>query len=295
MSKISKNAIIEEGAVIGENVEIGHFSVIKSGACIEEGCRIGDRCTIGSKVRLGRNNVIHSDVLMRGEIKIGNDNEFLPGCKLGYFAKCIANPHFEGKIVIGNHNFFGENTVVNLSEDNEGCLNATRIADRCYFMNNVIVHHDCQIGFSSVLPDCANYCYDTVICSGAVCNGYVVVGKGANIGANSSIHHELKVGCCARVGLNSAVVHNVLPFSTYAAQRTLVGHIKMFPAFYKNSGGFITSLLEYLVGGDDFAHKSEEIKKRLLQETDEERRQILVIMLSFWETLDVKAKIAKAK
>ncbi|SFV67228.1 Acyl-[acyl-carrier-protein]--UDP-N-acetylglucosamine O-acyltransferase [hydrothermal vent metagenome] len=101
MSKISKLALIEDGAVIGENVEIGPFCFISSKTTIGEGTSIAANTCIYGKTTIGKNNKIFShavigsipqDLKFNGEdveLIIGDDNTireftlFNPGTKGG--------------------------------------------------------------------------------------------------------------------------------------------------------------------------------------------------------------------
>ena len=101
MSKISKLAVIEDGAIIGENVEIGPFCFISSQTIIGEGTTIAANSCIYGKTIIGKDNRIFShavigsipqDLKFNGEdveLIIGDNNTireftlFNPGTKGG--------------------------------------------------------------------------------------------------------------------------------------------------------------------------------------------------------------------
>jgi len=53
MTKIESTAIIEPGAIIGENCYIGHFTLIRSSATIGDNSQIRSHCYIGEDVVIG--------------------------------------------------------------------------------------------------------------------------------------------------------------------------------------------------------------------------------------------------
>ena len=58
MTKIESTAVIEEGAIIGENCYIGHFTLIRKGATIGNNTQIRSHCYIGEDVRIGNHVLI---------------------------------------------------------------------------------------------------------------------------------------------------------------------------------------------------------------------------------------------
>ena len=56
--KIHPTAIIEDGAVLGADVEIGPYSLIGPQVVIGDGCRILGHAVLTSRVTLGPENVV---------------------------------------------------------------------------------------------------------------------------------------------------------------------------------------------------------------------------------------------
>ena len=53
MTKIESTSVIEDGAIIGENCYIGHFTLIRKGATIGNNTQIRSHCYIGEGVKIG--------------------------------------------------------------------------------------------------------------------------------------------------------------------------------------------------------------------------------------------------
>jgi len=178
--KISELAVIEEGAVIGEDVEIAPFCFISKNAVIGEGTTIAQNSCIYGKTTIGKNNRIFShavigsipqDLKFNGEdveLIIGDDNTireftlFNPGTKGG-----------GGKTIIGNHNLF---------------------------MGYVHLGHDVIIG---------NHC---ILANAATLAGHVELGDHVVIGGMTPVHQFVHVGDYAMVGGASALAQDIPPF-----------------------------------------------------------------------------------
>ena len=60
--KIHPTSIIDDGAIIGENTKIWHWSHICAGAKIGNNCSLGQNVFIGNKVEIGENTKIKNNV-----------------------------------------------------------------------------------------------------------------------------------------------------------------------------------------------------------------------------------------
>ena len=75
-----ESVVIDEGAIIGKDVKIWHFSHIMRDSIIGEGCNIGQNVVISSGVVLGRNVKVQNNVSVYTGV-ICEDDVFLgPSC-----------------------------------------------------------------------------------------------------------------------------------------------------------------------------------------------------------------------
>jgi len=222
--------MIEDGAIIAEDVKIGYYSIIKSGAKIGKGSIIGDFCYIDSGVSIGNNNVVGTAVHIKGNVQIGDSNYISDNTIIGLFGKHIGYHFYQGKVIIGNNNFIGNGcsidcgnnylsmekpellrySLIDLNQDKE-LEDTTIIGDRCYILNGVTIHHNCRIGLGD-LPNCANE-YDTIICSGCCLNGFVQVRKGAELSSGTFVREFTSLGEGCFTAMLQYVVKDVPPFS----------------------------------------------------------------------------------
>lgn len=212
---------IGEHVIIHENVTIGNNATIE--ADIPEGCIIGNNVTIKKGVLLGKNNIIHDNCVLRGNTIICDNNEFLPGCIIGFWPKDIGDHHYEGQLIIGDDNFFGENTIINVGEKTDkGDL--TKIGNGVYSMDKVTINHNDQIAVGNEIPDSPR-AFTTIISSGVSLAGHVEVGKGANLGMQTVAHQFSKIGAGAMIGMNANIAKNVPPFAKVIGTK-VVGYNK---------------------------------------------------------------------
>ncbi|MBP5353067.1 MAG: hypothetical protein J6Y91_04810 [Alphaproteobacteria bacterium] len=222
--------VIEKGAVLGENVVIGHHTVIKSGAKIGKNTVIGDFCYIDSDVIVGENNRIGTGVYLKGRVQIGNDNHILDNTVIGLSGKHIGYHFYKGRVIIGNRNFIGNGCAIDggnnhLSDKHPELLDyansdlpstedfedATVIGNRCYILNNVTIHHNCRVGLGNI-PD-GDTEFDTVICTGCCLNGFVQVRKGCELSSGTYIREFASVGEGVLTAMMTHVVKDVPPFA----------------------------------------------------------------------------------
>lgn len=60
-----ETAIIDEGAVVGDNTRIWHWVHICGGACIGERCSLGQNVFVGSDVVIGSNVKVQNNAVLR--------------------------------------------------------------------------------------------------------------------------------------------------------------------------------------------------------------------------------------
>ncbi len=159
---------------------------------------------IGDGVILGSGNRIDANVVITGNVVIGDSNWFCAGTIIGAAPEIRAiRPdsagHFEGSfagVVIGNNNVFRE-----ASQVHQGHKRATTIGDDVYIMNQVYVAHDCLLDSGVTLA------------SSVLLAGNVRVHRSANIGLGTTVHQGLEIGPLSMVGMGSVVTRPVPAFS----------------------------------------------------------------------------------
>ena len=180
MSKISPLAVVEEGAVIGKDVEIGAFCFISSEATIGDGTTIAQNSCIYGKTSIGKNNTIFSHSVLGSipqDLKYNGENV---------------------ELIIGDNNTIREFTLFNPGTKGGG--GKTIVGSHNLFMGYVHLGHDVIIG---------NHC---ILANAATLAGHVEMGDFAVIGGMTPIHQFVHIGTYAMVGGASALAQDVPPF-----------------------------------------------------------------------------------
>ncbi|MCJ7765795.1 MAG: acyl-ACP--UDP-N-acetylglucosamine O-acyltransferase [Thiovulaceae bacterium] len=180
MSMISPLAIIEDGAQIGENVEIAPFCFISGEAKIGDGTTIAHGSFVYGKTTIGKNNRIFSHAVLGS---VPQDLKF----------------HGEDvELIIGDNNTIREFTLFNPGTEGGGSV--TRVGDKNLFMAYVHLGHDVIIGSNCIFANAATLA------------GHVRVGNNAVIGGMTPVHQFVNIGDFAMVGGASALSQDIPPY-----------------------------------------------------------------------------------
>lgn len=180
MSLISPLAIIEDGAVIGDNVEIAAH------------------CFISAQTRIGEGTTIAHGACIYGKTTIGKNNRIFSHAVLGSIPQDLKFNGEDVELVIGDNNTIREFTLFNPGTEGGGSI--TKVGNNNLFMGYVHLGHDVIIGDNCILANCATLA------------GHVEMGNNAVIGGMTPIHQFVKIGDFAMVGGASALSQDVPPY-----------------------------------------------------------------------------------
>ena len=177
---ISPLAIIEDGAIIGDNVEIAPHCFISAQTTIGEGTTIAHGSCIYGKTTIGKNNRIFSHAV------------------LGSAPQDLKFNGEDVELIIGDNNTIREFTLFNPGTEGGGSI--TKVGNNNLFMGYVHLGHDVIIGDNCILANCATLA------------GHVEMGNNAVIGGMTPIHQFVKIGDFAMVGGASALSQDIPPY-----------------------------------------------------------------------------------
>jgi UDP-N-acetylglucosamine acyltransferase len=190
MSKISPLAFIEEGAIIGENVEIGPF------------------CFISSRSKIGNGTTIAASACIYGNTTIGENNTIFSHAVLGSVPQDLKYAGEEVELIIGNHNTIREFTLFNPGTAGGG--SKTVVGNHNLFMGYVHLGHDVIIGDHCILANAATLA------------GHVEMGNYAVVGGMTPIHQFVKIGDYAMIAGASALSQDVPPYCLVEGNRAVL-------------------------------------------------------------------------
>ena len=180
MNNIHKTAIIEEGAILGDNITIGAFTIIEK------------------DVKIGDGTVIDSHTLIAGKTTIGKNNHIFSYASIGTIPQDLKFNGEDVELIIGDNNKIREYTLFNPGTIGGGSI--TKIGDNNLFMGYVHVAHDCIIGSNCIFAN------------GATLAGHVECADFVVVGGLTPIHQFCKIGTQAMIGGASAVAQDIPPF-----------------------------------------------------------------------------------
>ncbi|MDP3286397.1 MAG: acyl-ACP--UDP-N-acetylglucosamine O-acyltransferase [Desulfobacterales bacterium] len=184
---IHETALINSGAEIDSNVDIGAYSIIGDNVFIGSGTVIGPHVVIDPFVTIGRN------------------------CRIFQYAAIGAVPQslkFEGEktyVKIGNGTIIREFVTIHRGTGFGGGI--TEVGEENFLMAYTHIAHDCRVGRKVVMAN------------NATLAGHITIGDHATIGGLVAVHQFVKIGEYAFVGGKSAVVKDVPPYVIAAGDR----------------------------------------------------------------------------
>ncbi|NOQ31999.1 MAG: acyl-ACP--UDP-N-acetylglucosamine O-acyltransferase [Helicobacteraceae bacterium] len=190
MSQISPLAIIEDGAVIGENVEIGPYCLISAKATIGDGTKIEQGACIYGKTTIGKNNRIFSYAV------------------IGSIPQDLKFNGEDVELIIGDDNTIREYTLFNPGTKGGGAK--TIIGSHNLFMGYVHIGHDVIIG---------NHC---ILANAATLAGHVEMGDYVVIGGMTPVHQFVHIGDYAMIAGASALAQDIPPYCMAEGNRAVL-------------------------------------------------------------------------
>ncbi|MFC1467697.1 acyl-ACP--UDP-N-acetylglucosamine O-acyltransferase [Verrucomicrobiota bacterium] len=178
-AQIHSTAIINDGAVIGENVKIGPY------------------CVIGSDVTIGDGTELYSHVVVDGYTFIGNDCKLHPFARIGGQTQDLKFKGGKPGVKVGDRTVIREYVTVNAAT-NDGEF--TTVGSDCLIMAYCHVAHCCQVGNRVIMANLAQL------------SGHVVVEDMATIEGSVGVVQFCRVGTMAFIGGGSLIRKDVPPY-----------------------------------------------------------------------------------
>lgn len=176
---IHPTAIVDQGATLGQEVEIGPYAVIGPGV------ELGDRCRLGPHVVLERN------------VRLGEDVTIGTASVLGSPPQDVRYRGEETFVEVGPRTVIREHSTVNRGSTATGL---TTIGADCYLMTYVHVAHDCRLGDGVTIANATQL------------SGHITVEDRVTLSGLIAVHQFVTIGCHAFVGGASRVNQDIPPY-----------------------------------------------------------------------------------
>lgn len=191
-------------------VSIHPSAVVSPRAELDTGVEVGPYAVIGPHVRIGRQTWIGPHAVIEGHTTIGSENRIFQFASVGAIPQDKKYRGEKSVLIIGDRNVIREFATLHPGTAGGGAV--TRIGDDNLFMAYSHVAHDCCIGNSVVLANCATL------------GGHVVVEDYVGIGGLVGIHQFVRIGESAYLGGGSMVSQDVPPYCLVNGNRAhLIG------------------------------------------------------------------------
>ncbi|PZU85177.1 MAG: acyl-[acyl-carrier-protein]--UDP-N-acetylglucosamine O-acyltransferase [Shinella sp.] len=188
-------AVVDDGAVIGENVKIGPF------------------CRVGSRVTLGDGSELISHVSVTGLTTIGRNAKIFPCAVIGGDPQSVHHAGEETTLTIGDNCTMREGVTMNTGTAEGG--GKTVVGNNNLFLANSHVAHDCILGDHIILSN------------NVMLAGHVKVEDRVILGGGSAVHQFTRIGRQAFIGGLSAVSYDVIPYGMLNGNPGILGGLNV--------------------------------------------------------------------
>ncbi|MBU0499611.1 MAG: acyl-ACP--UDP-N-acetylglucosamine O-acyltransferase [Gammaproteobacteria bacterium] len=183
---IDPRAVVDAGAELADDVEVGPFSVI------------------GPEVVIGPGTVVGPHVVIKGPTRIGRDNRIYQFASVGEDPQDKKYGGERTYLEIGDRNTIREYATIHRGTAQDQGL--TRIGNDVLLMAYTHVAHDCQIDDHVILSNAASL------------GGHVWVGDWAILSGFAMVHQFCHIGAHAFLAMGSAVSKDVPPYVLVSGQ-----------------------------------------------------------------------------
>jgi UDP-N-acetylglucosamine acyltransferase len=177
--RIHPTALVDSGAELGDDVEVGPF------------------VTVGEHVRIGRGTVVEAHASLAGWTTIGENCHVFQGACIGMPPQDVKYEPCRSYVRVGNSTQIREYVTIH---PGSGPEEVTHVGDNCLLMAYSHVAHNCVLEDHVILANVANLA------------GHIVVEAWAILGGVTGVHQFTRIGYGAFVGGCSAVRQDLLPF-----------------------------------------------------------------------------------
>ena len=194
-AKIHPLAVVEDGAIIGENVVIGPF------------CHVGPKVVLHDEVEL----LPHA--IVTGRTVIGRGCRIFSNAVIGGDPQSLHHDGAETTLTVGEKCTFREGVTVNTGTTEGG--GKTVIGNNNLFLANSHVAHDC------ILAD------NIVLSNNVMIAGHVIVEDRVIFGGGSAVHQFTRIGRQAFIGGLAGVAYDVIPYGMLNGNPGVLGGLNV--------------------------------------------------------------------
>ncbi|TXN50498.1 acyl-ACP--UDP-N-acetylglucosamine O-acyltransferase [Methylobacterium sp. WL119] len=188
-------------------------AIVEDGAEIGDGCRIGPFCHVGPQVVLGVDCELVSHAVVAGDTRIGARTRIYPFASIGHPPQDLKYKGEPSTLRIGADCLIREGVTMNPGTAGGGL--ETVVGDKCAFLANAHVVHDCHVGSGVIFSN------------NVMLAGHCSVGDYAILGGGAAVIQFARVGAHAFVGGLSGLENDCIPYGMVLGNRAYLAGLNI--------------------------------------------------------------------
>jgi UDP-N-acetylglucosamine acyltransferase len=184
---VHPTAVIEDGARVGADVRVGPF------------------CHVGPEVVLGDGVELLSHVVVAGRTEIGARTRIFPFASIGHQPQDLKYKGEPSTLAVGGDCLIREGVTMNPGTEGGGMR--TVVGDRCAFLANAHVGHDCHIG------------NNVIFSNGVMVAGHCTISDFVIMGGGAAVIQFARVGPHSFLGAMSGLENDLIPYGMAVGNR----------------------------------------------------------------------------
>ena len=193
--------------------EIHPTAIVEDGALLADGVRIGPYSMVGAQAELGEGCHLISHVVVAGRTTIGPRTRIFPFASIGHEPQDLKYRGEASTLSIGADCILREGVTINPGTAGGGLK--TVIGDRCAFLANSHVGHDCTVG------------NNVIFSNNVMLAGHCTVGDFAIIGGGAAVIQFARVGAHAFLGGMSGLENDLIPYGMALGNRAYLSGLNI--------------------------------------------------------------------
>jgi len=218
---IHPTAIVEPGAELGTDVQIGPFAHVAATTRLGDGCVLNPHAVVMDHTTLGACCQVHS------------------GAVIGDVPQDLSFKNEPSFVVTGDNCIFREGVTVHRGTKPG---TTTRLGNHVFMMANSHAAHNVEIGDH------------TILANGVLLAGYVIVGEHCFFGGNAGVHQFCHVGRLTMMGGMHSLTKDLPPFCS--APNSEVSQVSGLNTIGLRRAGFTPAQRKQIREGFDLIYRS---------------------------------------
>ncbi|HEX9881708.1 MAG TPA: acyl-ACP--UDP-N-acetylglucosamine O-acyltransferase [Hyphomicrobium sp.] len=180
-------------------------AIIEAGATLGADVKVGPYCVVGAEVVLSEGVELVSHVAVAGRTTIGPRTRIFPFASIGHQPQDLKYKGEPSRLTIGSDCLIREGVTINPGTEGGGM--ETTVGDRCAFLANSHVGHDCHVG------------NNVVFSNNVMLAGHCMVGDFAILGGGAAVIQFARIGAHAFLGGMSGLENDLIPYGMALGNR----------------------------------------------------------------------------